>query len=397
MDTAVVTGLAKLVEQTARDFEPGVLDLSNVEAAVNAWAAIERVACAAKLRAAARLEDLGLDAEATVANASGLSSGQARRQTRLRKRLQNKPKTQEALDKGKLSPTQANAIGEAVDANPDAEQTLLDLAENGTSTSELLKECERIKRDALDADGSLAAKQKQARTLWSSTDALGMTFIGLRLEPLNGSKFMAEVDRRADQIFRKQVRAKGHVDSIEQRRADAVMEILGSAVNGNGRARGPRTKVLILATKEAVDRGYTMPGERCETADGTPLPMAAVDEALLDKDTEVQQVTFDEVDVRSISTNKRYIPARIRDALAARGMCCLAPGCGHTKGLQKDHHEDFSKGGPTALLNLGWLCAYHHDLKTRGLFRLWRDADGVAHWEPVPADERRSYAARRRK
>lgn len=395
MDTALLSGLRKIVEKTADEFEPGVFDIANVEQAVNEWAAIERIACSAKLRAAGRVEDLGLDPEATVAEASGLSSGQARRQTRLRKKLKNKKKTQDALDKGKLSPTQANAIGEAVDANPDAEQTLLDMAENGTSTSELLKECERIKRDALDADGSLGAKQKQARTLWASTDALGMTFIGMRLEPLNGAKFMAEVDRRADQIFRKQVRAKGNVDSIEQRRADAVIEILGSSVNGGGRARGPRTKVLILATKEAVERGYTMPGEKCETADGTPLPMAAVDEALLDKDTEVHEITFDEIDVRSMSSNKRYIPARIRDALAARGMCCSVPGCGHTKGLQKDHHEDFSKGGPTALLNLGWLCAYHHDLKTRGLFKLWRDVDGIVHWEPVPAQERRVRAGGR--
>jgi hypothetical protein len=54
-----VSGLRALVESTAADFEPGVLGLSTVEATVSHWGAIERIACAAKLRAAARAEDWG--------------------------------------------------------------------------------------------------------------------------------------------------------------------------------------------------------------------------------------------------------------------------------------------------------------------------------------------------
>lgn len=121
-----------------------------------------------------------------------------------------------------------------------------------------------------------------------------------------------------------------------------------------------------------------------ETADGKPIPLAAADVALLDPDTKVQEVAFDEIDVRSITSHKRYIPARIRDALVARGLCCAVEGCGRTKGLQKDHDEEFSQGGPTCLTNLKWYCHYHHDLKTRGLFRMVKDADGNDRWEPTP-------------
>ncbi len=32
---------------------------------------------------------------------------------------------------------------------------------------------------------------------------------------------------------------------------------------------------------------------------------------------------------------------------------------------------------------LGWLCRYHHSLKTRGLYDLWRDEQGTWHWEPT--------------
>jgi hypothetical protein len=392
----LLSGLHTVVAKTADEFEPGVFDLTNIELAVNHWAAIERIACSAKLRAAGRAEEIGLDAEQAVAKASGVTSGQARKQTRLRRKLKNRRKTQEALDRGQLSPTQAGAIGEAAEADPDAEQSLLDLAASGASTSDLLKECERIKRDALDRDGNLAARQKQGRELRTWTDGLGMTCFSGRLEPVEGAKLLAELDRRADQLFRAQVRAKGVLDTLEQRRADALMQIVASCSNGKNK-RGPRTVVQLHVTKDAVERGYVEPGEKCEIADGRPIPMKAVDNALLDPDTKVQEVVFDEVDVRSIITHSRYVPARLRDALSARGLCCAVPGCGNTKGLQRDHEEDFAKGGPTSLRNLGYKCWYHHDLKTRGLYRLWRDDEGEMHWDPVAPEDRRAYAARRRR
>nr|MBA2609231.1 HNH endonuclease [Actinomycetota bacterium] len=95
------------------------------------------------------------------------------------------------------------------------------------------------------------------------------------------------------------------------------------------------------------------------------------------------EVVFDEVDVRSIITHSRYIPARLRDALSARGLCCEVPGCGRTKGLERDHEEEFARGGPTSAFNVRWKCRYHHDLKTRGLYRLRRDENGEVHWEPT--------------
>ncbi|HVT78590.1 MAG TPA: HNH endonuclease signature motif containing protein [Acidimicrobiales bacterium] len=138
---------------------------------------------------------------------------------------------------------------------------------------------------------------------------------------------------------------------------------------------------LLIVSKEAVDRGWVEPGEQCQTAEGDHLPMSAVDTALLDKDTLVQEVEVD-VDVRSIRTMKKYIPKRLRDALEAKGVCCSVAGCGRTKNLEIDHTQERRNRGPTELANLGWLCPYHHDLKTRGLYRLWRDADGW-HWEPT--------------
>jgi hypothetical protein len=300
-------------------------------------------------------------------------AGVARKQTKTARKA--KGKTKKKFERGELSHTQAGAIAEATEANPDAEDDLLDLAGRAT-TNRLLDECERVKRQAQD-DASLAARQHQARSFRSWTDALGMLRFAGALPPLVGAMFLAELERRADRLFRAQSRAKGPIDSREQRMADAVASLLDGAGNG----KGPRTTVHLIVTKLAAERGWTEPGEKCETADGTQVPMAAVDDALLDADTRVQEVIVDEVDVRTIKTYKRYIPQRIRDALIAQGACCEI--CGSTKGLQIDHIDDFGRGGPTELTNLRFKCDACHQLKTRGRYTQRRDKNGERIWEPA--------------
>lgn len=104
----------------------------------------------------------------------------------------------------------------------------------------------------------------------------------------------------------------------------------------------------------------------------------------MDPDTVVRAVVLDDVDVHSIITYKRYWPKRVEDALIARGLVCEVPGCGRTRGLEKDHHDDFGKGGPTSAANGGWKCGPHHKLKTRRLYDIRTDANGSKHWEPTP-------------
>jgi hypothetical protein len=370
-----------LVEKMAAEFDPALLTGVLSARAIDEWARIEKLACAQKLRAAARAEETGLDAEAIVANSSGVPTPAARRQAQAARKTRKHARTAEAFDKGRLSPTQAGAIADAAEANPAAEESLLDLAATA-STTELLDECARIKRDATD-DASLAAQQRQARFVRTWNDELGMLRFAGAFEPLVGAKWLAEIERRADRLFRDQSRAGGPIDTREQRMADALTSMLDDlGVKGKGK---PRTVIRLIVSAAAAERGWVEPGEKCGTAEGVSIPMPAVDEALLDPDTLVQVVEVDAVDVRTIKTMKRYIPKRIRDALEARGVCCVAPGCGRTKGLQIDHTQEVRDGGPTELMNLGWLCSYHHGLKTRGLYRLWRDEGGRWHWEPAQA------------
>src|SRR5258705_10307108 len=107
MQDFLVSGLRKVVEKTAAEFDPALLSAATAIAAVEEWARIERVACAAKLLAAARAEETGIDAEGIVADASGIPTHAARRQTRVARKA--KGKTKEQFDRGTLSPTQAEA------------------------------------------------------------------------------------------------------------------------------------------------------------------------------------------------------------------------------------------------------------------------------------------------
>ena len=376
-----MSALREVVEKTAAAFDPAVLSGAAATQAVDEWARIERVACAAKLRAATRAEDAGLDAEGIVADSSGITQGAAKKQTRAARNV--KGKTKAAFDKGDLSATQADAIADAVNADPSAEESLLGLAENG-STADLLRECDRVKFDALNADGSLAARQHQARYLRSWKDGVGMTRISGAFEPLVGAKIIAELDARANKLFHAQSRAKGPIDTVEQRMADALAEIISNGSRAaQGKRRGPRTVVRLIVSKDAAERGYAEPGEKCETAEGDLIPMAAVDDALRDPDTKVQEVVVDGVDVQTIKTMGKYIPQRLRDGLEAIGVCCSVPGCRRTKHLQIDHTVERRDGGPTTLKNLGWLCPHHHRLKTRRLYDLWRDEYGNWHWDPA--------------
>jgi hypothetical protein len=364
-----------LVEKTAAAFDPSVLSPLGATQAIEEWAAIEKVACAQKLRAATHAENLGVDADGVVAQSSGLPAGAARKQTKTARKAKGRTKTK--FERGELSATQAGAIAEAAEVNPAAEADLLALAERAT-TNELLDACARAKREAM-SDADLAQRQRAARRFRSWKDGLGMFCFAGALEPLVGAKLLAELERRADRLFREQWRATGTADTVEQRMADALVSLLESS----GATKGPRTVVRLIVTKAAAERGWTEPDEKCETADGTQVPMSAVDDALCDADTLVQEVVVDEVDVQSIKTMRKYIPKRIRDALEAQGMrCCV---CGSTKGLQIDHTWERRDGGPTTKRNTHWLCRRCHTLKTRRLYVLWFDPDGTMHWEPAHA------------
>jgi hypothetical protein len=97
-------------------------------------------------------------------------------------------------------------------------------------------------------------------------------------------------------------------------------------------------------------------------------------------------------------------PLRRRPSLAdasyvkARDRRCRFPGCRRpARTAQIDHTHEAQHGGPSIPPNLGSLCARHHAVKTKGLWKLKQPDEGIFVWtsplgqtyliEPEPADE----------
>ena len=108
----------------------------------------------------------------------------------------------------------------------------------------------------MDAEGGLAARQRAARKIRHWTNSLGNIVANVELEPVPGKKWIAELEREADRLFRAQSRDGGTPDTQEQRMADALVTLTyagpsdqaaEAGAKGTRRRRGARTQIYLLA------------------------------------------------------------------------------------------------------------------------------------------------------
>lgn len=114
---------------------------------------------------------------------------------------------------------------------------------------------------------------------------------------------------------------------------------------------------------EALNRGYTKSGERCELRRIGPVSVQRVRQLLPFCDTDV--VFRNSVDVLSVSRVGRAVPASMQRALEERDPSCRVPGCDVAFGLENHHYvEDYALSKTTRLDGLARVCARHHDMIT---------------------------------
>jgi hypothetical protein len=346
--------------------------------------------------------------------------------------LTHQPGVDGALRDGKLTPTRAKLVSDAVRVNPGAEGDLVQLATTGTMPT-LREECLRAKSEGR-SPAEVARhheKLRQNRRCRTFTDGDGALRLEAVLAPVTGAELVAALDTQVDRIFRAATRSGFH-ESPDAYRADALLAlvtgrgILGptrrnkagaaragssasdseagttDASGGSGsdttcrcRPGGPGATVLVRADLSALRRGSTRPGEVCEIEGVGPIP---VDEAIGAMGRALcHLVITDGVDVTTICRMGRNIPLPLALALLERDRSCVVPGCDVTKGLEFDHWQvDYAHGGTISMENLARLCKHHHRLKTHRGFRL---IGGPGHWEflapdtpkqPKPKRKRRS-------
>jgi hypothetical protein len=347
----------------------------------------ERLGGAGKLLWARRVEDTSAfrqdgfrSAADWVAARSGIGVGAAINGLETARRMEGLDVAASAWQRGELSQTQAQQISEAAAVAPEKEAELV-AAARVRSVRSLRKECDRVRADAAGRLGDEdREKRVRARRYLRKWDDPGG---GIRLDGLLGladsARVWAIVHARANQLF-EVARREGRREHPSAYAADALVELIcGAEQSGKP---GPNTMAHLLVDFSALKRGWREAGETCEIPGVGTVSVATATELL--GDAVMRFVIRNGADVTTVTSPTRTIPASVRQAVLARDVECIIPGCEVTHGLEIDHWRvTVADGGPSQLDNLCGICKHHHYLKTHCGYTL-TGGPGQWKWNPPP-------------
>jgi hypothetical protein len=348
--------------------------------ACDVWAAfdaVERLAVTAKILLARRVEDAGAwkregsrSPAEQMAKLAGTSSSATKRMLETSKRVRKLPKTASAMRKGKLSGAKADAIADAAAVTPDAEDGLLDGAQDKT-LADVREACLRAKatdRDAADA------RIHRERRLTQYQDGEGAWNVHARGTTEVQAEFNAVHEPLVDELF-SAARAAGRNEPRETYAFDAFREMVRRADNttttdpdrtpGNGSVgkRPPAPRMgNIRVDLSALRRGKVEGDEVCEIKGVGPVPVRVARELL--GDAILKLVITIGVDVVNVTHLGRAPTVAQQAALWWASPQCTVSGCNRTRYLRERSQPAVVQKKHTRLDELERLCTHHHDLKT---------------------------------
>ena len=311
-----------------------------------------------------------LSTSAWLAWAGGLTTGEARRQVVLARRLPELPKLAAVFGAGEISEGVAATLVKV--ATPANEAMLLEAAEaaTGPQLSRLVAEYKPLQPKA-----PAAGRDPSEEFLDGVFDEFGMYEARLRTRADNGAVFEAAVESKLD-ADREDSRAGDGGEPMT--RVDALIAMATDHLTGLAPAPNvipQRFQVIVpvdeAALHPALDDLATAEACIASTCSLDPnvareLACDAGIAALVERDGVPIQVT---------SPTRFATPAQVV-ALFARDRCCQYPGCGRTKRLIA-HHATPHPVGPTHIDNLVLLCRKHHRTVHRpGWATRWERRDG---------------------
>lgn len=371
-----------------------------------------RVAEAGTLRCARIAGDHGArrfagerSAASLLSSISKTSLGKAKAGLDAAEKLRAAPAAERALWRGDLSLEQAAAIAPVAAEAPDAADHLAETARQ-SSVKELKEAAARTLRnrrnEAVVVEGERRIHLRRYCRTWVEDG--GAVRLEALLAPKDGARVLTAVEREAEYL-RREARRAGRDVVPDQLRADALASLIaGPATAGRGQPpRSPRAiataasgcgsaaasgggsaaagpQVLVRVDAAALRRGSVAGDEMCEIAGVGPVSVRVARELLCEGFLTL--LVTDGVDVRTVTSTTRSVPARVEKALLLRDVRCVVPGCGATERLEIDHwRTDFAWRGPTELTNLCRLCPAHHAMKTR---TGWQLVGGPGRWRWLP-------------
>lgn len=296
------------------------------------------------------------DGAQAVAKTLGVTKNEARRAIATSKELENLPATARAVREGRLSAKQAELIAGAASVNPEAEQKLLETAADGLSP--LRDACVQARAEVEDPKERRKRLHKQ-RSFRMWTDAEGMLAGSFRLTPEVGGQIKMAIDEEVKRIFRRKRSGEEH-EPHDAYAADAFVTFV---LEPRSRANVRHT-VHVVIDHAVLTSGTVRKGERCEIPGVGPVDPDWVREIF--GEAFLTLIVRRGKDITTVAHVGRHIRAELRTALLVEGRECVVEGCNGRGYLEIDHRHDFAKGGPTKRSNLDYLCAPHHDRKSKG-------------------------------
>ena len=297
------------------------------------------------------------------------------------------PATRAALCEGSVSLPQAREIATAAAVDPRSETELIEAA-GYLSLKGLQHRARVLRAAAVQDEAERVAGIRRSRFFRHWLDGDGAFHIHARLTPDAGAQILSAVRSRASFVVDEASKARLAPEPREAYEADALVALVTGDVrmatfDGNVGGRTRSAVVYLHVSLEALRNGRLRDGDLCEIPGVGPVPLAVAEHVM--GEAMVKAVVADGVDVTTVCTLGRTVPAAIEAALEARDRTCVVPGCGVHLSLEIDHWKvPYGKGGPTALWNLARLCRFHHQLKT---YDGWELRGGPGRWEWVgPAE-----------
>ncbi len=387
--------LDEFFEVLVERIDPDAVPLSE---ATDLWVAlhtIEQRAASAKLLIARRVDEAGRwkrdghrSAADQLALLGGTSPTTAKKQIETSKRVRKLPKTEKALRKGKLSPAKVEAIAAAAEIAPEAEDELLDGAEDAP-LGKVLDDC--LKARAKDADDAYKRIRKN-RFFKEFTDAEGAWNFQGRGTVDDAAKFRATHGPIVDELFNTARKEDRH-EPYGAYAFDALIELARRAgqpapepsapepdagtdpapvKKAPAKAAPKQNMAIIRVDHSALRRGTVEGDETCEIAGLGPIPVSVARELL--GDAVLKLVITKGVDVANVTHLGRSVTVAQQVALWWRSPCCTNIDCTRTWRLENDHREEWSKTHHTRLDEIDPLCSHDHDRKT---YEDWSLVDGT--------------------
>jgi hypothetical protein len=205
---------------------------------------------------------------------------------------------------------------------------------------------------------------------WTDT-ASGMKMTLLSLDPIRDAAVHSAIDAQLARLRQDPTNANV---PFAQLQVDAVVAAVSSDAPGR---RFPEITVHVDHSSLCHGRHeHTL----CETSDGTPLPVGAVQRLCCEAVIGAVIVDPDGM-IRELCAEQRTADRQQRRALRAMYRTCAHPHCEVGFDQCRIHHVVWwSKGGKTTLANLIPLCEPHHHLVHEGGWELTMTPDRVATW-----------------